>query len=92
MRHHGVMPKKKGLPEWKSKHFPDWYKIAKQVYAVQEAVCFNDYLVQDIKAWSQEHRGVVWYEHNAIGEWVSELSGLPKFGGGTRRRKRCWAT
>jgi hypothetical protein len=86
-RHHGLLPKKKGLPEWASKHFPAWNKIKALVYAKTEAVCFNDYIVRDIIAWSQEQPGVIWYEHNAIGDWVSQLSSdmgcyVPKYGGG----------
>lgn len=85
-RHYGLRPKKKGLPEWPSKHYPAWNKIRGLVRAETEAVCFNDYIVRDIAAWAQEHRGIVWYEHNAIGEWVSKLSGLPKYGGGKKAK------
>ncbi len=81
-RFHGLRPKKTGLPTWDSKMFLPWHKIRGQVYAETEAVCFDDYLVRDLVTWMHEHRGVVWYEHDAIGEWVSRLSGLPKYGGG----------
>ncbi len=81
-RFHGIRPTHKGLPVWESKMFPAWNKIRGQVYAETEAVCFNDYLVRDAAAWANEHRGIVWYEHDAIGEWISKLSGLPKYGGG----------
>lgn len=86
-RHYGLRPKKKGLPEWASKFFPAWHKIRGLVRAETEAVCFNDYIVRDIAAWGQEHRGVIWYEHDAIGQWVSKLSRelgspMPKYGGG----------
>lgn len=81
-RFHGVRPKKKGLPEWNAKAFPAWHAIRGRVRYESEAVCFNDYLVRDIAAWGHEHRGVIWYEHDAIGRWVSQLSGLPKYGGG----------
>lgn len=81
-RFYGLRPKKKGLPEWESKFLPAWHKIRGLVYAETEAVCFNDYIVRDIATWAQESQGVIWYEHNAIGEWVSKLSGLPKYGGG----------
>jgi hypothetical protein len=86
-RFHGARPKKKGLPEWNCKSWPAWNKIAKLVRAEQEAVCFNDYIVQDIAAWAQQSRGVIWYEHNAIGEWVSRLTTLPKYGGGVKAKE-----
>jgi len=85
-RFHSIRPKKKGLPEWDSKMFPAWNKIQRMVYAETEAVCFNDYLVYDIAKWANEYRGVVWYEHDAMGEWVSKLSGLPKYGGGKKTK------
>lgn len=85
-RFYGIRPKKKGLPEWGSIAFPAWNKIRGQVYAETEAVCFNDYLVRDIAAWAHEYKGVIWYEHNAIGEWVSKLSGLTKYGGGKKAK------
>ncbi len=81
-RFHGLRPRKTGLPTWDSKTFPAWNKIRGMVFAETEAVCFNDYLVRDAIEWAKEHRGVVWYEHDAIGEWMSKLSGLPKYGGG----------
>lgn len=85
-RYHGVKPKKRGLPDWNSKTYPAWNKIRKLVRAETQAVCFNDYIVQDVAAWARERAGVVWYEHNAIGEWISELSGLPKYGGGKKAK------
>ncbi len=86
-RFHGLRPKHKGLPVWESKHFPAWHKIRGLVYAETEAVCFDDYLVQDATAWGHEHKGVIWYEHGAIGEWLSKVSGLPRFGGGKEAEK-----
>lgn len=81
-RFYGIRPKKPGLPVWEAKTFPAWHKIRGMVYAETEAVCFDDYLVRDAAAWASERRGVIWYEHDAIGEWISKLSGLPKYGGG----------
>jgi hypothetical protein len=85
-RFHGLRPKHKGLPVWESVAFPAWHKIRGLVYAETEAVCFNDYLVQDVAAWAAEHRGVVWYEHDAFGDWVARISGLPKYGGGPKSK------
>ena len=83
----GLRPKKSGLPVWECKELPAWLKVRGQVRAETEAVCFNDYIVQDIAAWAADHKGVVWYEHNAIGEWVSKLTGLPKYGGGKQAKE-----
>lgn len=86
-RFHGLRPKTKGLPVWHSEAFPAWHKIRGMVRAETEAVCFDDYIVQDIAAWAAEHKGVVWYEHDAIGSWVSKLSGLSKYGGGRKSKE-----
>lgn len=85
-RFYGLQQKRKGLPTWESKMWPAWHAIRGQVYAETEAVCFNDYIVRDIGAWAREHTGIVWYEHNAIGDWVARLTGLPKYGGGKKAK------
>ncbi len=85
-RYHKLRPQTKGLPVWHSKTLLDWYAIRGKVYTEREAVCFNDYIVRDIAAWMHAHKGVVWYEFDAIGEWVSRLSGLPKYGGGKKAK------
>ncbi len=81
-RFYGLRPKRSGLPTWECKSFMPWHQIRGKVYAEHEAVCFDDYLVRDAIEWATEHRGVIWYEHDAIGEWIAKLSGLPKYGGG----------
>lgn len=86
-RHYGLRPKHRGLPEWGSVYFPAWRKIRGQVYAETEAVCFDDYIVRDIVAWGHEHKGVIWYEHKAIGDWVARLGGIPMFGGGRKAKE-----
>jgi hypothetical protein len=86
-RFHGLRPKHKGLPTWDCPEMLSWYKIHRMVRHDTEAVCFDDFLVRDAIAWANEHRGVIWYEHDAFGEWVSRLSGLPKYGGGKPAKK-----
>ena len=81
-RFYGLRPKKTGLPTWESQTFQAWNKVRGMVYYESEAVCFDDYIVQDAVRWAHEHKGVVWYEHDAIGEWLAEVSHLPKYGGG----------
>ncbi len=82
-RHYGLRPKTKGLPTWESKAFSAWNKLRGMVYYESEAICFNDYIVQDAARWAHENRGVIWYEHDAIGDWLNTATGgLPKYGGG----------
>jgi hypothetical protein len=91
-RFHGLRPRKTGLPTWDSKHFLAWHKIRGMVRAETEAVLLNDYLVRDAVGWGQEHRGVIWYEHDAIGGWISKIASqlgtpMPKYGGGKEAKR-----
>lgn len=86
-RFHGLRPKHKGLPTWECPELVPWYRMHKLVEHDTEAVLFDDFLVRDAVAWGRENRGIIWYEHDAFGEWVSSLSAatgerLPKYGGG----------
>lgn len=70
------------LPTWRAQWWPAWRDIRDQVKPKSVAVRFNDFLVRDAAAWSQEHRGIVWYDKREFGEWLAEYSGLPRYGGG----------
>jgi hypothetical protein len=70
------------LPVWESDWWPAWRDIADRVYHETEAVWVDDFLALDAAAWAKQHKGVVWYEHEAFGRRVAELSGLPMYGGG----------
>lgn len=50
-----------------------------------------DYLAKDAAEWGLKHRGVIWYEHRALGERISEISGLPRHGGGLGAEERILA-
>lgn len=80
----GLRPKHKGLPEWQSKYYLAWYKIKDKVKHDSKAVRVDPYLALDAVKWGLEHRGIIWYQHSAFGEWVHELSGkqLPIYAGG----------
>lgn len=70
------------LPVWYSETWRDWRDIRDKVYHESEAVWVDDYLARDAAKWCEEHRGIVWYEHDAFGRKVAELSGLEMHGGG----------
>lgn len=70
------------LPEWRAMHWPRWRKVKDLVKPETEAVRVDDYLARDAAAWALENRGIVWYEKTEFGRWVSEISGLPRYGGG----------
>ena len=79
------------LPVWESDTYLDWAEVEDTVYHETEAVWVDDYLVNDAIAWSREHRGVIWYEHTALGERIARLSGLPLHEGGPNAEARILA-
>ncbi len=81
-RYHGDRPSLKGLPTWKSLTWQRWRDTRHKVKPETETVRLHDFLVRDVMKWAKKHTGIVWYEHGAFGEWLSELSGLPMYGGG----------
>lgn len=46
----------------------------------REAVWVSDYLVRDAATWLDEHKGIVWVEHQAVGQKLEQISGHPYFG------------
>lgn len=89
------VPYEGDLPVWPAKAWPEWHEVRESVQPESEAVWVDqtghagvapiagaDYLVRDAAAWAKEHRGIVWYEHDAFGRRVAELAGLPLHAGG----------
>lgn len=79
------------LPLWESQWWEAWRDIKDAVYHETEAVWVDDFLAKDAAAWGLKHRGVIWYEHEAFGRRVAELSGLPLHAGGTGAEERILA-
>jgi hypothetical protein len=86
MRHHGG--EESEGPVWESDAWPLWRDLRDSVRHETEAVWVDDYLVKDAAAWAAKSRGIVWYEHDAFGRAVSDLSGLPLHGGGVGAEAR----
>ncbi len=74
------------LPCWLSDHWTRWQAARPLVNGGKvpdtEPVRLHPYLAEDAAAWAEQHRGIVWYEKRAFGEWVAEIGGLPLHGGG----------
>lgn len=79
------------LPTWNAEHWLEWRDLRDQVYHETEAIWVDDFLAQDAATWALKHRGVVWYEHEAFGRRVAELSGLPMHAGGPGAEDRILA-
>jgi hypothetical protein len=87
-RYFGDLPKKDGYPEWDEPSWNEWKEIRKHVKPKPKAVRVHDYIVQDAAKWALENTGVVWYSLVEFGKWVSEISGLPMHGGGSKAGQR----
>ncbi len=70
------------LPVWETEFYKEWLEVKDTVQPQTEAVWIDDFLARDCASWGAKERGVIWYEHEAFGLKVSELSGLPKHAGG----------
>jgi hypothetical protein len=75
--------------EWNSETWPAWEAVKSRPAPPVEAVWLDDFLIKDVVRWAAErsadgrrggHGGIVWYEHNAIGEALARY--LPTFGEG----------
>lgn len=76
------VPVNPNLPTWEARTWPRWRDIRDQVRPETESIRLHPYLAEHAAEWATENRGIVWYAKSAFGEWVSELSGLPLYGGG----------
>lgn len=81
-RFYGDRPNPDGLPTWDAVTWPRWHAAKGTVVKETETVRLDPFLAQDSAEWALTHRGIVWYQRKAFGEWVSELSGCRLHGGG----------
>lgn len=82
MRFHGDLSSTDELPSWDSEIWPAWREVKDSVRPDTEAVRVSDYLICDAAEWASSHVGIVWYETDDFGVWLSEITGLHKHGGG----------
>jgi hypothetical protein len=48
----------------------------------RKAVWLSNFLVDDAAKWLKKTNGIAWVEHNAVGQRLSKVAGVPYFGGG----------
>lgn len=62
--------------------YEEWMRVKDRwkPHPPREAVWVSDYLVQDAQRWLSEHTGIVWVEHDAVGNKIAQTTGLPYFG------------
>jgi hypothetical protein len=79
------------LPTWDAATYLAWKRVEDSVYHETEAVWVDDYLARDAAEWALSRRGICWYKHDAFGQRVAELSGLPLHAGGPGAEQRILA-
>lgn len=70
------------LPTWPSEFWPAWKEVRETARPETEAVWVDEFLVRDSADWLRDHRGILWFEHDAFGTRVADLARAPLFGGG----------
>lgn len=72
------------LPVWNAVYWPAWHDIRKSVGPETQTVWIDEWLARDAAAWAVEKPGIVWFEYNAFGDKVAELSGCTLYGAGEK--------
>lgn len=70
------------LPTWCAEWWPEWVKVRDTAKPETETVWVDDSLAKDAAEWLKNQTGICWYEHDAFGRKVAELSGAPLYGPG----------
>jgi hypothetical protein len=76
------------LPVWRAKLYLPWAEIEHTVEHETEAVWVDDFWAIECAKWAREHKGIVWYEHDALAQRIHKLSGLPVHSGGNDAEAR----
>lgn len=71
--------------QWSCDAWEPWSEIKGEARPETEAVWVSDYLVEDAVAWGRENAGIIWYEHDALGEAIAARGGFPLFNADRRR-------
>lgn len=73
----------KPIPEW-----VEWRKYKDMPPPPREAVWLDSYVVEAAVAWAHEHpTGILWTQHEALGNAIAMVGKLPYFGGGEEASK-----
>lgn len=66
-----------------------WSEVRDTFTPNQEAVWLDDTTLQLAAVWLKHHKGLCWVEHRAVGERLSQITGLPYYGqGGLSKAKK----
>lgn len=70
------------LPTWESYAWPEWRRLRDTVVPETCAVWVDDFVVRDSADWLAGNAGICWYDHDAFGSRLAELSRAPFYGPG----------
>lgn len=67
---------------WDCVDWAPWAAIRKQCRPKSEVVWISDFMVDAVAKWTKTHNGIVWVNGPALGACITEVTGLPYYGGG----------
>jgi hypothetical protein len=67
---------------WRSRTWARWEAVRELAKPENEPYWVDDGLVKDAIAWGREHRGLIWYSYEALGERIAREGGFPWVAGG----------
>jgi hypothetical protein len=65
-----------------SRNYERWVEVRDLAEPDVEPHWVDDFAVRDAVEWGRQHRGVIWYDHDAFGREVAALGGYPLIDGG----------
>ncbi len=65
---------------WRSTTYAAWSAIRTSCAPKTVPVWMDQYLVDDAVKWGQEHTGIIWYEHDAVGRAIAAAGNYPLYG------------
>lgn len=67
---------------WHSSTYKAWADIRDRVKPEQDTVWVNDFLAKEAVEWGKQHIGIIWYEHDALGQMIAKLGDFHLYDGG----------
>lgn len=79
----GLLEKLAQSGKWNSQTYPAWAAVKHRPEPPTVAVWIDDFIWRHIFSWirliGDDKRGIIWYEHQTVGEKMSQLCGLPHY-------------
>jgi hypothetical protein len=79
----GLLAKAAAKGTWESTAWAAWAAVKDRPEPPTVTVWVEEFLYKGVFDWIRsigDYRGIIWYEHNAVGEHVANWCGLPRYG------------